>query len=116
MQQRLQELGNKVKATEDLSITDTFQNLQLQIQQLQINDENSVGPSMYSALSSAIKDIGLNLTKTQDPAIMNKATDLSGLLDSKKQVISSLKSLQSIIKRLNNNNNLNIDIDMMNSR
>lgn len=116
MQQRLRELGNKVKATEDLSITDTFQNLQLQIQQLQINDENSVGPSMYSALSSAIKDIGLNLTKTQDPAIMNKATDLSGLLDSKKQVISSLKSLQSIIKRLNNSNNLNIDIDMMNSR
>ena len=118
MQQRLQELGNKVKATatEDLSITDTFQDLQLQIQQLQINDENSVGPSMYSALTSAIKDVGLNLTKTQDPAIMNKATDLSGLLDSKKQVIASLKSLQSIIKRLNNNNNLNIDIDMMNSR
>ena len=58
----------------------------------------------------------VNLTKIQDPAIMNKATDLSGLLDSKKQVISSLKSLQSIIKRLNNSNNLNIDIDMMNSR
>lgn len=59
---------------------------------------------------------GSRLTDQQNTSIINSTTDLSELLRSKQQVIGSVKALQAIVKRLNNNKNFDIDVDMMNSR
>lgn len=67
-------------------------------------------------VTNSIGQLSDRLTNSQNNSIINSTTDLSGLLESKKQVINNVKILQSIIKRLNSDGNYKTAVDMMNSR
>jgi hypothetical protein len=78
--------------------------------------QETVGPAIDTSFAEMIKDIQSNLTKTQEPAIMNNNQDLSDLVASKKSAIETVKALQQIVRRYNINEKDKINTRMLNSR
>ena len=78
--------------------------------------QETVGPAIDTSFAEMIKDIQSNLTKIQEPAIMNNNQDLSDLVASKKSAIETVKALQQIVRRYNTNEKDKINTRMLNSR
>jgi ABC-type transporter Mla subunit MlaD len=56
------------------------------------------------------------LTNPEISRKINNSQELTDIINSKRHTIEALIQLRTIVKRLNKKYNLNIDIDMMNSR
>jgi len=84
-------------------------------------------PAFKNMSSPADRDIlkmtGLNTeamnNRLTDPRMsrkINNSKEISSILANKEATLESLIALRGIIRRISQKNNLNIDIDMMNSR
>ena len=127
LQQRLQELRDTVKATADLpiadTITDTFQDLYLQILSIEpsenLKEQNMSPPANRDMLKMTGQNTEAMNKRLTDPEISSKiknSKEMSSIIANKEATLESLIALRGIIRRISQKNNLNIDIDMMNSR
>jgi hypothetical protein len=78
--------------------------------------QETVGPAIDTSFAEMISNIQSNLTKAQEPAIMNNNQDLSDLVASKKSALETVKALQQIVRRYNINEKDKINTRMLNSR
>ncbi len=70
-------------------------------------------PEIKTRILEALKN---NLTNPEISRKINNSEEITEIINSKRHTIEALVALRTIVKRLNNQYNLNIDIDMMNSR
>ena len=73
-------------------------------------------PGHSPVQSKILEMIQNNLTNPEISRKINNSQELTDIINSKRHTIEALIQLRTIVKRLNKKYNLNIDIDMMNSR
>ena len=73
-------------------------------------------PGHSPVQSKILELIQNNLTNPEISRKINNSQELTDIINSKRHTIEALIQLRTIVKRLNKKYNLNIDIDMMNSR